>query len=77
MEYECQIVSATKLANGVMNVKQPLCTGCFNKTCTNPIVYKKVSVMGIVHTSRMFQSGDRLFFVTKCDGFVGVNSDEI
>jgi hypothetical protein len=25
----------------------------------------------------MFQSGDRLFFVTKCDGFVGVNSDEI
>lgn len=77
MEYDCHIVSATKLVNGLMDVQKPLCTHCVNKSCTNPIVEKKISVIGIVHTTRMFQSGDRLFFVTKCDGFVGASSNEV
>ena len=77
MEYDCHMVSSMKLVGGMMDIKKPLCTSCYNKSCTNPIVVKKVSVMGIVHTSKLYQSGQRMFFVVKCDGFVGANSNEI
>jgi len=76
MEYECKIIPATRLTKGVISMQKPLCTHCVNKTCTNPIIDQKISIMGVVNTSRLFKSGDRFFFVTQCDGFLGVG-DEI
>ena len=69
MDYECRIVSASKLHSGNMKVMKPLCTSCVNKNCTNSIVDNKVSIRGIIHTSRLYSSGSRLFFVLDCDGF--------
>ena len=71
MQYECQLISASRLTKGVLNTLKPLCTSCKNNSCTNPIADKKISIMGVVHTARLFNIGDKFFFVTKCDGFVG------
>jgi len=76
MEYECQLVSANRLNKGIINMQKPLCTRCKNKSCTNPIIYQKMSIMGVVHTSRLYSLGDRFFFVTKCDGFVSEEGGE-
>lgn len=75
MEYECKLVSARTLTKGLLNMQRPLCTTCVNRTCTNPIVDKKLSIMGVIHTSRMFQSCDRFFFVVQCDGYMGANDE--
>jgi len=73
MEYECQLMSANKLTKGILNMRKPLCTRCRNRSCSNPIVNQKIAIMGVVHTSRLYSSGDRFFFVVRCDGFTEVN----
>jgi hypothetical protein len=70
MEYECQVISASSLTSTFNKVVSPLCSKCKNVNCTNPIVEKKISVFGKVHTTRLFNGGHGLFVVTKCDGFL-------
>ena len=77
MEYECQLVSANRLSKGILDLQKPLCTRCHNKSCTNNIVDKKIAIMGVVHTAKLYNIGERFYFVVKCDGFMKEPDDDI
>jgi hypothetical protein len=78
VEYDCQIILATKILTDFNKVVKPLCSTCTNHSCTNPISEKKISVFGQVYTGRLFCSGDSYFMVTRCDGYRGetIESEE-
>jgi hypothetical protein len=75
MEYDCNIVNANKVYTDFNKVVRPLCSGCSNTACSNPIAEKKLSVFGKIHTGRFFFSGDMYFIVTSCEGYRGIDSD--
>ena len=75
MEYECSITPINKLYSNYNKMITPLCTKCKNKGCSNPIMQKKISIMGIVYTTKLYCSGNFFFFVTNCDGFSEMEDD--
>jgi len=76
MEYECRVVSASSIEATFNKVVSPLCSRCINRTCTNPISEKKMSVFGKVHTTRLYQMGTAFFMVVECDGFFCKDNEE-
>jgi len=77
MEYDCQIVSAQSLLVDYNKVLPPLCSTCVNNGCSNPIVDHKVSVVGKIHTSRLYKVGGHYFQVMQCEGYRGeIDEDE-
>jgi len=77
MQFDCKVVSVNKLTSRVFGTIQPLCSKCKNKSCTNPIVDKKISLMGIVYTARLYQLGERFYIVSHCDGYMRENEDAV
>lgn len=78
MEYECKLSPASTLDSGILNLKRPLCTNCKNSNCSNPIIEKKISIMGVIYTTKLFNIGNSYFFVNQCDGYLkGDDDDEI
>ena len=69
MEYDCQLLLASKLQVGFNKVATPLCTHCQNRGCTNPIVDKKVSVFGKIMSTRLYEAGGSSFMVVACEGY--------
>jgi hypothetical protein len=69
MEYDCEIVPATRVLTDFNKVIHPLCTTCSNSGCSNPIVEQKISVFGMIKTTRIYDLGDTKFYVLKCEGY--------
>ena len=76
MEDECEIILANKLLVGFNKVATPLCTGCANAGCSNPIVDKKISVFGKVMSTRLYQTGGSTFMVVKCEGYQPMHQED-
>jgi len=77
MEYECKIMPATRIYADFNKVIKPLCSTCVNHGCENPIVEHKISVFGVIQTTRLYKTGTHMFQVTECDGYRGeLDEDE-
>jgi len=77
VEYDCEIILANKIYTDFNKVVRPLCSSCTNHSCTNPVKEKKVSVFGKIYTGRFFYNGDTFFVVTSCEGYRGIQEDDV
>ena len=74
-EYDCQVVLASKIHAGFNKFQQPLCSSCINRGCTNTIVEEKISVFGIIHTTKLLKTYNATFMVVDCEGYIREDED--
>ncbi len=70
MEYQCKMISATKLNVTPVGFIMPLCDSCKTKDCTNPIESMKTSILGVVKRIRMYNRGVEPRIVVECEGYI-------
>jgi len=71
MEYQCKMISSTRLNVSPAGFIFPLCNSCKTRDCTNPIETKKVSVLGVVRKLRLYSRGLEPKMVVECEGYIG------
>ena len=69
MEYQCQIVSVSKMVATPLGFINSLCDDCKTIDCTNPIEKKRISIIGTIKEMKLFCRGDSNYFVVSCKGF--------
>lgn len=69
MEYKCKTISINKLTATPVGFVMPLCQTCKTVDCTNPIEKKRVAVVGVIRTLKIFSKGVSQGFVVKCNGY--------
>jgi len=70
MQYNCRLVPFNKLLFTPRGMIEPLCDMCSSMDCSNPIHIKKVSVLGLDQTYRLYFKGNGFYIVVECDGFL-------
>ena len=70
MEYQCKMISATRLSVSPVGFVLPLCDSCKTKDCTNPIESIKFSILGVVKKVRLYNRGTEPKMVVDCEGFI-------
>lgn len=70
MEYQCKMISATRLNVSPVGFVLPLCDSCKTKDCTNPIESMKFSILGVVKKVRLYNRGIEPRMVVDCEGFI-------
>ena len=76
MEFECKLKPIIKIENEE-DLKGPLCSKCFNAECTNPIVDKKISLFGVIHSTKLYKANNTYYSVTECNGFQEVEDENV
>ena len=71
MKYHCQLQSLVNIksmsdSQGILESK---CDSCKRLDCTNPIVFKNVSVLGMNKKMKLYQSASKISLVVQCNGF--------
>tara|TARA_Y100000310_G_scaffold57488_2_gene52708 strand:+ start:39919 stop:40107 length:189 start_codon:yes stop_codon:yes gene_type:complete len=49
---------------------EPLCDFCKTADCDNPIETRKVSILGITKSKKVYVRNDEATFVVACEGFI-------
>lgn len=70
MHYECKTILVGKMQSGPKGPLEPLCNKCQCKDCSNPIEWRKISIIGVVYDFRVLIRGDEPSFVLECKGFI-------
>jgi hypothetical protein len=69
MEYRCKTIPFTQLIAGPAGFVDTLCNSCKTLDCTNSIENKKVSILGVSKTFRVYIRGVDAYLVVECQGF--------
>ena len=69
MEYKCKTIPIDKLNATPQGFVMPLCEDCKTQDCSNPIEKRKVSILGVTKTMKVFAKGSDPCFVVACNGY--------
>ena len=70
MHYEYKSISINKLAANKDGFVEPLCNSCKCKDCTNPVEWRKISIIGVTKNYRILVHDFDSNFVIQCKGFI-------
>jgi len=77
MKYKCRTIPFSKLLVTPIGLVEPLCNRCKSPDCSNPILKKQVSIMGVAKTYRLYSRGSEMCAVIECEeGFISSENNK-